>query len=351
MNDQAPTPPDQLTAEQQRLIALFNEFLAAGTVKLTHDEPPCLLTLNGVDFIRRGEISAITGIAKQGKTHFLNTIAAVANSGKDFGTLKRKEGQTVERIVWFDTEQSTSQISANVFRLFRLIGISEDTDPKDMNLYIYELRKYAPEDRLFILSKFLDACSEKIDLVIVDGIRDMMVDFNDIASVTQVMTELQQLTFRHPDTAFVLVLHNNESNGKARGHLGTEIINKMSDRVVCSKEDGMFTVEHQSRGREAANFQFRINDRNEYEAITTTQDFELDRAALEESLKGNIKEFAKLVKSYSDKAGIEPSIARRVLENERRFGNLSLYTGAWTYEPKNTISTNPFTQPATAAPY
>ena len=102
------------------------------------------------------------------------------------------------------------------------------------------------------------------DLLILDGIRDICVDFNDPAESSGLVLDLRRLA-AEVGCAIVTVLHENPAGDKMRGHLGTELLNKASEvyRVKLKADaDGRYmSVETAaSRNQPAGRWTFRIED-------------------------------------------------------------------------------------------
>jgi hypothetical protein len=74
------------------------------------------------------------------------------------------------------------------------------------------------------------------DLVIVDGIRDLVNDINDGVLAQEVMEELLQLATSR-ECCIVCVLHQNKSgeDHNLRGWIGTELMNKAFEVYACEK--------------------------------------------------------------------------------------------------------------------
>ncbi len=76
----------------------------------------------------------------------------------------------------------------------------------------------------------------KPDLVIVDGIRDLVNDINDGVLAQEVMEELLQLATQE-ECCIVCVLHQNKNSEdhNLRGWIGTELMNKAFEVYTCEK--------------------------------------------------------------------------------------------------------------------
>ena len=90
------------------------------------------------------------------------------------------------------------------------------------------------KERRDLLCEAVTRC--RPDLVIVDGIRDLVNDINDGILAQEVMEELMHLATAH-DCCIVCVLHQNKSgeDHNLRGWIGTELMNKAFEVYSCEK--------------------------------------------------------------------------------------------------------------------
>ena len=175
----------------------------------------------------RRELVAITGKAKSGKTFVTSMLMACCQS-RDVLAFQRI-GDEPFRVLWYDTEQSdesTQDILKN--RVMRMV----DGDGKLFD--IFNVRGVAWKERRDLLREAVTRC--KPDLVIVDGIRDLVNDINDGTLAQEVMEELMHLATEH-DCCIVCVLHQNKSgeDHNLRGWIGTELMNKAFEVYSCEK--------------------------------------------------------------------------------------------------------------------
>ena len=175
----------------------------------------------------RRELVAITGKAKSGKTFVTSMLMACCQS-RDVLAFQRI-GDDPLRLLWYDTEQSdesTQDILRN--RVMRMV----EGDGKLFD--IFNVRGVAWKERRNLLCEAVRRC--KPDLVIVDGIRDLVNDINDGVLAQEVMEELMHLATAH-DCCIVCVLHQNKSgeDHNLRGWIGTELMNKAFEVYSCEK--------------------------------------------------------------------------------------------------------------------
>lgn len=240
---------------------------------LPFEMPPFSLAIDGVGVIPSG-ITAVCGKAKNGKTHFLNVIAACLLSEKRIGSMCSTTKLTAP-FVWIDTEQSGWEVRLNVNRLFRTIGVDERTDAAKLGLYVYTLRELTVQQKCDAVKMAVDF--HRPQFLVIDGVRDLMGDINDQNESIGLAEMLLKMTAALPTMTVISVLHKNdgESAKTMRGAIGTELLNKCNTLFECKKADGWFTVTNVSRQREASPFMFRIDENGDYAALNAADAAEM----------------------------------------------------------------------------
>ncbi len=210
-----------------------------------------LFRLFGKPCFPRRELVAITGKAKSGKTFVTSMLMAMGSlsprpSPKGEGSryllpLKREREEPL-RVLWYDTEQSdesTQDILKN--RVMRMVNGDRAADPTLFDekqptgtMDIFNVRVVEWKQRRELLMEAVRRCTP--DLVIVDGIRDLVNDINDGVLAQEVMEELLQLATQE-ECCIVCVLHQNKSSEdrNLRGWIGTELMNKAFEVYACEK--------------------------------------------------------------------------------------------------------------------
>ena len=186
-----------------------------------------LFRLFGKPCFPRRELVAITGKAKSGKT-FVTSMLMACCQVSDVLSFHR-EPESPLRLLWYDTEQSdesTQDILRN--RVMRM------ADGGGKLFDIFNVRGVPWKERRDLLCEAVTRC--KPDLVIVDGIRDLVNDINDGVLAQEVVEELMHLATEH-DCCIVCVLHQNKSgeDRNLRGWIGTELMNKAFEVYSCEK--------------------------------------------------------------------------------------------------------------------
>ena len=129
----------------------------------------------------RGELVAVTGRAKSGKTFVTSILMTLAVCREVLG-MRREEDQRL-RVLWMDTEQSEEStqeiLCERIMKLWQRSGAQDeicDNFPSDM-FDIFNVRADFWQNRLPMLEAAIK--HYRPDLVILDGIRDLVNDIND----------------------------------------------------------------------------------------------------------------------------------------------------------------------------
>lgn len=224
------------------------EQLALLRITASSEIPPheFLFTWNGVPCFSRSELVAVTGKAKSGKT-YLNSIlmgAAGAAShqnrvveGVKVESLKdpilglRRIREEPLRVVWIDTEQSAD----STHEILRdRISAMAGAEPTEEQYHVFNLRQVNRQERMTLVLSAIAICAP--DIVIFDGIRDVVGDINNYEEAQTTIGQLLRAASEFK-TCIVCVLHQNKAveDKTLRGALGSELQNKSFETYECSK--------------------------------------------------------------------------------------------------------------------
>lgn len=218
-------------------------------------DPNFLLNMWGVGFLPFGSLCVVCGQAKQGKSQFVNILASVIMSGQRFGELCRGYAPG-GGVLWIDTEQGVYNIHKNIQRLAHLCGYDDAADTGQYGLNVYETAPLTPEQRIEIINAAIEKHAPGI--LVIDGIRDLLYNFNDEKESIALVSWLMQLQARG-DMTIICVIHTNEGTNKMRGHLGSELANKVCDRFMVCRQDRHFNVDHISRNDTISRLSFHFD--------------------------------------------------------------------------------------------
>ena len=192
---------------------------------------------NDIDILTKGSISGIIGKAKGGKTSFnASVVAAVLDGavGNEGFQLRSPSGG---KVLYFDTEQGKYYSSLTVYRIANMATNMH-------NLKYYDLREHGPDMRMSLIRHAINN-EQDVSLVVIDGGRDIIYDINDPEQAINTITELMALSVQH-NTHISIVLHQNKGDMNARGHFGTELVNKAETIISVNKspdDKGVSVVE------------------------------------------------------------------------------------------------------------
>ncbi|MBO4801759.1 MAG: hypothetical protein J5545_07830 [Bacteroidaceae bacterium] len=242
-------------------------------LRITRDkelpEMDFLFRIFGKPCFPRGELVAVTGKAKSGKTLFASMMLAGSLSPDGLspgglspdpspigegssGSASRVKGgfysvlylQRIRdeplRVLWYDTEQSeqsTQDILRN--RILRLVAGGEAS-----SFDVFNVRSLHFDERLRLFEVAVRRFHP--DFVLLDGVRDLLADINDGVKAQAVVERLMQLA-QETGCCLTCVLHQNKGveDRNLRGWIGTELMNKAFEVYACEKvkPENIFVVE------------------------------------------------------------------------------------------------------------
>ena len=217
-------------------------------------KPKYTFTYLGMGCSPRGDIIAIKAKSKNGKTFLATLLSAVILGAKHMGDLK-SEYPDDSKVLYFDTEQNQINTQMLMSRIHVICGWPLENNDR---LHVYSMREMPMEERLkYIIEQ---TKKHKPTAVFIDGIADLLLDFNDIASSNELIESLMRLSSYNRCAVF-FILHTNKSNGDMKGHLGTLGWQKCSDVFSIERQkDGLFKVRDvDSRNRPIYDFGFKIS--------------------------------------------------------------------------------------------
>lgn len=221
---------------QQRALELEQMLIRLETHRITpQKELPqieFLFRLFHKQCFPRGELVAFSGKAKSGKTFVSSILMALCFRSQVLSVERIEQKQL--HVLWYDTEQSeesTQDILRN--RIIPMTGIAEEEFPMDL-FDIFNVRAEGYDKRLPMLEAAVRHYSP--DLVILDGVRDLVADINDGVVAQDCIERLMHLA-SEKHCCIICVLHQNKSaeDKNLRGWIGTELKNKAFEVYECSK--------------------------------------------------------------------------------------------------------------------
>jgi archaellum biogenesis ATPase FlaH len=187
-----------------------------------------IISAGDVPLGTQGNILCITGGEGTGKSNFIAALIAgsIRKEKAEIDTL----GMTVstnnqnKAVLLYDTEQSEVQLFKNVFNLLKRAKLNY----KPEVLKAFSLTGMSRNERLLAIVQSMDRFHYQysgIQLVMIDGIADLVHSANDEAESIRIIDELYRLAGIYK-TCIVCVLHYIPNGLKLRGHLGSELQRK-----------------------------------------------------------------------------------------------------------------------------
>lgn len=252
---------------------------------VAYEEPPFLFEYKGVGFSPIGGIQALSGQKKNGKSILVSVLmgCALAPDSESSRFAERFPGlrlrqTTVDlighapRILYVDTEQEQENTDKVVERAKWLAELPSHVHCDRLSIQWLRVTPENTGDAADFRKKAILYAIDKVhpDLLFIDGIRDIIHDFNDIAESSELINSLMGLATKH-QMCIWCTLHmnprpsNDDQDGKMRGHLGTELGNKVSDTFVMRKKrdtNGVTFTMHQldARGKDVEDLTLQLND-------------------------------------------------------------------------------------------
>lgn len=218
-------------------------------------EPSYLIKSNGMGTIPRGDIIAVKAKSKNGKTFLCSIFAAVA-MGAEWGSLNAAENNC--KILYADTEQNEKNVSRLARRVHAMTG--KDIRKNSDQFLCYSLRKMEMAKRWQFVSDRIQ--EERPDLVVLDGVADLIADFNNIGESQEIINKLMATSAEY-NLAIIFVLHTNKSkeDNNMKGHLGSLSVQKCSDVFEVVKNGSTFNVtETECRNIPISDFSFVLDN-------------------------------------------------------------------------------------------
>jgi hypothetical protein len=181
-----------------------------------------------------GDLVTITGAAKSRKSSLGSAMVSTALNDKIEQIIRFKLDAKGRNIVYIDTEQSEDDYYEVQKRMHRQANIEKDP----LNYFSFDVAEFDMLDMLGFV-EYAIIKTGNVGILYLDGIVDLCENYNDQVISRKLVAHLRTLATKY-NTMIISILHNARSTGDARGHLGTELINKSRCVIQVTKnaEDG-----------------------------------------------------------------------------------------------------------------
>lgn len=218
----------------------IRDILLKSRLEVTHKfevPPTCLEIVNEEEhesaiFGTFGNFSTLVAAPKVGKTTLVAIPVASYLTNKRIAGFEAKVPAGKEKVLWIDTEQGKNEAVNTLKAICSFAGLPHDKQPD--NLIYFPFREYSHSLRVQLID-FLINHTSNLGLVVIDGIRDLINSINDEREATMINEKLLKWS-EQKQIHIVTILHQNKGDGNARGHLGTELMNKAETVITLSKD-------------------------------------------------------------------------------------------------------------------
>lgn len=205
--------------------------------EIDFNNPPAkaqvIISAGDVPLGTQGNLFGITGGEGTGKSNYVAAMVAgcICPAGAEVDTLGIQIATNGKHkaVLLYDTEQSEVQLFKNVSNL--LARAKQPDKPEELKAFC--LTGMSRKERLHAIVQSMDKFYYQyggIQLVVIDGIADLVKSANDEAESVAVIDELYRLAGIY-NTCILCVLHFVPNGLKLRGHLGSELQRKAA--TIC----------------------------------------------------------------------------------------------------------------------
>jgi hypothetical protein len=219
-------PALKVTTSEEELKKYLDEHAYNDLLKVPEDE--AVLYYEGTLIGSRGNFVAINGRPKSRKSVIASAImsACFCDGFLGFTTTFKK----APKVLHLDTEQGFGHWVENARRVIRDAGLVKSPE----TFASHHSRDAEPDFRLDLLGYALSVYSP--DVLIVDGITDLVYDINDNKEATRTGSKLMKWSVQY-NCLIIVVIHLTKSNGYMTGVLGSLLEKKCQTAIKCEKDE------------------------------------------------------------------------------------------------------------------
>jgi archaellum biogenesis ATPase FlaH len=204
--------------------------------KVKYPEP--IINIQGKTILTAGNYITISGKPKAGKSAFISGIIAAALTKENKLGINVNMPSNAPNLIHLDTEQGEYEYYQSMTMIKKLAGI--ETLPN--NFISYRLRGCKAEQ---IREALQHVCSiDNNGLIIIDGLLDTIIDFNDISECRMITDILRDIT-EQKKIGIICIIHQSKGNNFTIGHLGSfadrysqsvlEVVRNTDDQISSLK--------------------------------------------------------------------------------------------------------------------
>jgi hypothetical protein len=177
------------------------------------------------------------GMPKNGKSLFITSAIASAFTTWDIFEMKINFQNNRKRLCYVDTESSDFDFYKTLERIRRQTLL----DQLPHNFDALCVREETPEDIKKLLEFYLEF-NPDCSILVLDGILDLIQDFNNVAESFHLVQWLKKITKKH-DLLILCVLHLGKKDNLSIGHIGSFLDRKSQSVLRVEKNKEKKTIE------------------------------------------------------------------------------------------------------------
>jgi hypothetical protein len=189
-----------------------------------------ILTIRDNLILSRSNFCLLTGAPKVGKSTYTSAIIASAIARYPIFDIQLHRTDDKKRIAWFDTEQANYDLYKSVHRVLDLAAVSSYPDTLD----IFTMRKDEAPNIIQLIEFYLKTTPEA-GVVIIDGLLDLVYNFNDERECKILIDWLKRVTAEY-NIGIIAVLHTGKTTGTSVGHIGSFADRYCQSNLEISKD-------------------------------------------------------------------------------------------------------------------
>lgn len=218
----------------------IKDILLKSRLEVTHkfEVPPVCLEIVNEDENESailgtyGNFTTYVAAPKIGKTTAIAIVVASYIQPNRITAFQSHVQKGKQVALWIDTEQGKNEAVNTIKSICSFADLPHNKQPE--NLIYYPLREFSHSVRVQA-TEYLINNTPNVGLVVIDGIRDLINSINDEREATFIAGKLLKWS-EQKQIHIITILHQNKGDGNARGHLGTELMNKAETVITLAKD-------------------------------------------------------------------------------------------------------------------
>jgi hypothetical protein len=258
------------------------------------------------------------GMPKNGKSLFISSAIASAYTTWDIFGMKINFQDKRKRLCYVDTESSDFDFYRTLERIRRQTLL----DQLPHNFDALSVREESPNDIQKLLEFYLEF-NPDCSILVLDGILDLIQDFNNVAESFYLVQWLKKITKKH-DLLIMCVLHLGKKDNLSIGHIGSFLDRKSQSVLKVEKNKEKKTIELSStflRSSDDFNpisIQFQGSDWHQVDSAPvdkTNHVFGIDKTILLRQVLPEPKSYNALANDLCERTGKGLTTIKKILKD------------------------------------